>query len=133
MNYIKNILIVALLFFAKTTFSQTMMFCEQVQDDGKPVKPSHIFRIGKDGGFFQFLALLDKPVNTTEVKIDIFRVDETGKETFDATVSVNVQREWMWFSKEVNFFKDGDYTVYAYTAEDKLLCTGMVKVIRNTN
>jgi len=111
-------------------YSQSLIFCEKVNDnDGTPIKPSHIFRIGRDGGFFQFLAILDKPVNTTEVKMDIFRVDETGKESFDATVTVKVQKEWVWFSREVSFFKGGDYTVYAYTAEDKLLCTGMVKVI----
>jgi hypothetical protein len=126
----KNIICAFLFLFISTvSFSQSLIFCEKVSQDGKPEKPSHIFRISRDGGFFQFLAILDKPVNTTEIKIDIFRVDDTGKESFDATVSVNVQKEWVWFSKEVNFFKGGDYTVYAYTAEDKLLCTGMVKVI----
>jgi len=112
------------------SFSQSMIFCEKVsQQDGKPEKPSHIFRISRDGGFFQVLAVLDKPVNTAEVKIDIFKVDENGKEIFDATVSVKTQPDWVWFSKQLNFYKGGDYTVYAYTAEDKLLCTGMVKVI----
>jgi len=125
----KTILSLLFLIISHFSFSQSLLFCEKVSQDGKPEKPSHIFRIGRDGGFFQFLAVLDKPVNTTEVKIDIFKVDDTGKEIFDATVSVKVQPEWVWFSKEVNFFKGGDYTVYAYTAEDKLLCTGMVKVI----
>ena len=126
-------IILSLLFFliASASYSQSLIFCEKVSQDGKPQKPSHIFRIGREGGFFQFLAILDKPVNTSEVKMDIFRVDETGKETFDATVAVKVQPEWVWFSKEVSFFKSGDYTVYAYTAEDRLLCTGMVKVILN--
>src|SRR6188768_3817913 len=90
------------LFFSATSFSQSLIFCEKVSQDGKPEKPSHIFRISRDGGFFQFLAILDKPVNTTEIKMDIFRVDDTGKESFDATVTVNVQKEWVWFSKEVN-------------------------------
>ena len=125
----KTILSLLFLIISHFSFSQSLLFCEKVSQDGKPEKPSHIFRIGRDGGFFQFLAVLDKPVNTTEVKIDIFKVDDTGKEIFDVTVSVKVQPEWVWFSKEVNFFKGGDYTVYAYTAEDKLLCTGMVKVI----
>src|SRR5689334_617965 len=93
-----------LLLFCGAAFSQSLIFCEKVSQDGKPEKPSHIFRIGRDGGFFQFLAVLDKPVNTSEVKIDIFKVDESGKETFDATISVKVQPEWVWFSKEVNFF-----------------------------
>ena len=124
-------IIISFLFLivSSVSFSQSLIFCEKVSQDGKPEKPSHIFRIGHDGGFFQFLAILDKPVNTMEVKMDIFRVDETGKESFDATVTVKVQKEWVWFSREVSFFKSGDYTVYAYTAEDKLLCTGMVKVI----
>ncbi len=125
-------ILLSLLFITCTTcsFSQSMIFCEKVsQEDGKPDKPSHIFRIGRDGGFFQMLAVLDKPVNTSEVKIDIFKVDDSGKESFDATVSVKTQPEWVWFSKQINFYKGGDYTVYAYTAEDKLLCTGMVKVI----
>lgn len=126
----KKIFLIALFALSSAfAFSQSMFFCEKVTQDGKPEKPSHIFRIGRDGGFFQFLAILDKPVSTSEVKIDIFKVDENGKELFDATINVKVQPEWVWFSKEVNFFKAGDYTVYAYSAEDKLLCTGMVKVI----
>jgi hypothetical protein len=129
MHSFKKTFLLAFFLFASQAFSQSLIFCEKVSQDGKPEKPSHIFRIGKDGGFFQFLAILDKPVNTSEVKIDLFRVDATGKESFDATLSVKVQPEWVWFSKEVNFFKGGDYTVYAYTAEDKLLCTGLVKVI----
>ncbi len=112
------------------SFSQSMIFCEKVTEEGKPEKPSYIFRIPHEGGgFFQFLAILDRPVNTTAVKIDIFKVDENGKENFDASVDVPVKPEWIWFSKQVIFYKGGDYTVYAYSAEDKLLCTGMVKVI----
>ena len=106
-----------------------MIFCEKVSVDGKPEKPSHIFRIGKNGGYFQFLVILDKPVNSEEVKLDIFRVDENGREIFDATVTSKVEKDYMWFKKEVNFFKGGDYTVYAYSGEDRLLATGMVKVV----
>ena len=120
---------IILFFIPGILFSQSLIFCEKVSSDGKIEKPSHIFRIGREGGYFQFVAMLDKPVNTTEVKMDIFLVDESGKESFDATVTVKVQKEWVWFSREVSFFKGGDYTVYAYTAEDRLLCTGMVKVI----
>ena len=124
-------MLVSLLFLLTATcsFSQTMIFCENVTPDGKPEHPSHIFRIGKNGGFFQFLVILDQPVNSTEVKIDIFRVDETGKETFDATVTSKVEKDFLWFKKEVNFFKGGDYTIYAYNGEDRLLATGMVKVV----
>lgn len=125
----KAFLAILFLFISLFSFSQSLIFCEKVTEDGKPVKPSHIFTIGRDGGFFQLLAILDKPVNTAEVKIDIFKVDDSGKETFDATVSVKVQDEWIWFSKELIFYKGGDFTLYAYTADDKLLCTGMVKVV----
>jgi len=116
-------------FFSLAGFSQSLIFCEKVAKDGTPEKPSHIFTIGSKGGFFDFLVLLPEGVNTTEVKYDIYTVDETGKETFDVTVSQTVQKEWVWFSKEVTFYKTGDYTIYVYTAEDRLLCTGMVKVV----
>lgn len=114
---------------SQLSFSQSMIFCEKVTQDGKPENPSHIFRMLKNGGTFQLLAILDKAVNTESVKIDIFKVDETGKETWDASVDVKTSRDWIWFSKELIFYKGGDYTIYAYTAEDKLLCTGMVKVV----
>lgn len=117
------------LFLGNLSFSQSLIFCEKVTQDGKPENPSHIFSIDRNGGTFQFLAILDKSVNTKQIKIDIFKVDETGKETWDASLDVKVQNDWIWFSKQVTFYKGGDYTVYAYTAEDKLLCTGMVKVI----
>ena len=67
--------------------------------------------------------------NTEEVKYDIFKVDEVGNETFFATVSEEVQKQWVWFSKEVTFYKPGDYTIYVYSSDDRLLCTGMVKVV----
>lgn len=125
----KTFLLLAFSLLGNFAFSQSMIFCEKITEDGKPVNPSHIFRIVKDGGTFQLLAILDKAANTQNVKIDIFRVDETGKEKWDASVDVEVSKDWIWFSKELIFYKGGDYTVYAYTAEDKLLCTGMVKVV----
>lgn len=125
----KIILFSLFIFLGHFSFSQSMTFCEKVTQDGKPENPSHIFRIVKSGGSFQLLAILDKAVNTKLVKIDIFKVDENGKETWDASVDVDVENDWVWFSKQLIFYKGGDYTVYAYTAEDKLLCTGMVKVI----
>src|SRR5262245_9032885 len=118
-----------LFLFAFPTFSQSLIFCEKVNNDGTPVKPSHIFTISKKGGFFDFLVVLPSSANTNEVKYDIFMVDNEGKETFNETVSQSVQKEWVWFSKEFTFFKPGDYTVYVYAADDKLLCTGMVKVV----
>jgi len=126
----KNLLIVvSFLFFSSVGFSQSLVFCEKVAENGTPEKPSHIFTIGSKGGFFDFLVLLPEAVGTAEVKYDIYSVDDDGKETFDVTVSQTVQKEWVWFSKEVTFYKPGDYTIYVYTAEDRLLCTGMVKVV----
>jgi len=111
--------------------AQSLIFCEKVTEDGVPKNPSHIFHISKEGGYFDFYVLLDKPVNTLHVKYDIFLVDGDGKEVFDATISKDVQKDWIWFPQRVTFLKSGDFTVYVYTAEDKLLCTGMVKVVMN--
>jgi hypothetical protein len=126
----KNFLIaICLVLFSSTGFSQSLIFCEKVAENGAPEKPSHIFTVSSKGGFFDFLVLLPEAVGTAEVKYDIYSVDDAGKETFDVTVSQAVQKEWVWFSKEVTFYKPGDYTIYVYTAEDRLLCTSMVKVV----
>ena len=73
--------------------------------------------------------VLPEAVNSEKAKYDIFKVEEDGKENFYATVSREIKKEWVWFPIQVTFYKSGDYTVYVYTAEDRLLCTGMVKVI----
>ena len=128
-NDCQHLLFLVLLCITSYGFSQSLIFCQKVAENGTPQKPSHIFTISKKGGFFDFLVLLPAAVNSTEVKYDIFAVDEKGNETFDETVSQSVQKQWIWFSKEFTFYKAGDYTVYVYSNDDRLLCTGMVKVV----
>jgi hypothetical protein len=89
---------------------------------------STVFRIGNKGGFFDLLVRLTHPAQTKGVKYDIFRL-ENGKESYEATYKQEISESSTWFEKELTFLKGGDYNIYVYTDEDKLLCVGKVKVI----
>ena len=122
-------LLLFLLLFPVLAIGQTLTFCENVTRDGLAIHPSDVFNIGKKGGYFDFLITSSKPINTTQIKYDIFKIDTAGKETYDATYFQKVAEQSLWISKEITFLTGGQYNVYVYNADDKLLCVGKILVI----
>jgi hypothetical protein len=121
-------LVILLLPFA--VFSQQMTFCESVDKNGNAVNPSSYFTVSKDGGFMQVLVKLNGKLESTQVVFDIYHVEEkTGKDNFENSIRLKTQAEWTWFSKEVTFYKNGDYKIYVYDQKDRLLSVGKVKII----
>jgi hypothetical protein len=114
-------------------FSQTLYFCEGVDDDGYAINDATTFNIPDDGGYLYFLVRLgrDREINCDEVLFDIYKVDSRGKETFDNTIYQDVEPDWNWFWKQVTFYDNGTYKVYVYDEDWKFLTSGTVKIKYN--
>src|SRR4051812_7855285 len=89
------------------SFSQDVIFCEKVNTDGTPVKPSAYFKISKKGGFFNVLVKHKNSIASTEVTFDIYLMSEDAdslkKEIFVNSVKMKVNPESTWFYKEITF------------------------------
>lgn len=129
---LKKLLTVAI--FAVTLFalsghvrSQTLYFCEGVDNDGYPITESTVFNISSSGSYFYFLVRLPYTINCRSVRFEIYRVDRYGSETYDNTVYLDTERDWTWFWKKVNFYDSGRFNVYVYDCYDYLLTSGSVR------
>ena len=108
--------------------SQTLTFCEDVDDDGNAIESGSSFFIPSDGGYIWFLVNLPYEVNCKQVHFSIYALDDYGKENFDNTVYQDVKTNWVWFSKKVTFYHTGDYNVYVYDDKYNQLTKGTVRI-----
>ncbi|MCC7157992.1 MAG: hypothetical protein IT281_00475 [Ignavibacteria bacterium] len=103
--------------------SQTMYFCEGVTNDGYPQTESSVFNIGSDGGYVYVLVRLPYEIACRSVRFEIYRNGE-----YDNTIYVDTEKSWVWFWKQITFYKAGNYTAYAYDCFDYMLTSGSVKI-----
>lgn len=115
---------------SSSSYSQTLYFCEGVDEDGYAITESSVFNISSSGGYLYFLVRMGsgKKVNSYEVLYDVYRVDSDGKETFDNTIYQDVEPDWNWFWKQVTFYDPGTYKVYVYDEDWTFLTSGRVRV-----
>ena len=70
---------------------------------------------------------LNEAGNTSRIDYKIYYMADSV-ETYDNTVSSNVQPEWGIFYQEIDFYDDTQYKVYAYKADGTFLCSGIFDV-----
>jgi hypothetical protein len=120
-------LVVILFLIPLKVCSQELVFCEDVNRSGIPQNPSKEFTIGSDGGRIKVLVKQKKEVGSTSIVFDVYR-KISGKESFDNSVRMEIQPGVTWFYKEITFYKPGEYIVYVYDEQDKLLGLGALKI-----
>ncbi len=125
MKKIISLAVLALALFAisSSVNAQSMYFCESVSSDGYPITESSVFNISRDGGYLSVLVRLPYEVACRSVRFEIYRNGE-----YDNTIYVDTEKNWVWFWKEVTFYKAGNYSVYAYDCFDYMLTSGSVKI-----
>ena len=121
-------LLVPFLCLAGSLTAQQMVFCESVDAAGKPSGASSAFSITSQGSFLNILVTLKKPAGAVKVIYDIYHLQD-GKEVFESSSPLNVQPEWSWFNKGFTFYKPGDYAVYVYGEDEKLIVSGKLKLV----
>jgi hypothetical protein len=103
--------------------AQTMYFCEGVDDDGYPITEASSFTIPDDGGYLYVLVRLPYEVDCRSVSMEIYRNGD-----YDNTIYLDTERNWVWFWKQVTFYKRGTYKIYVYDCYDDLLTSGSVEI-----
>lgn len=116
---------VAVLFLAFTTIakSQTMYFCEDVDSQGYPISESSTFTIGSNGGYLDVLVRLPYELNCRSIRYEIYRNGD-----YDNTIYQDSQNNWVWFYKQITFYKSGNYTVYCIDCYDVTLASGNLRI-----
>ena len=116
-----------LFLISKTSSSQTLYFCEGVDDNGYAIGESSTFYIPSGGGYFYFLLRLPYEIGCSYVAYEIYDVDYNNYETYNTTIDhTGLTKSWVWFWKKVTFYTPGYYHVYVrdcfnYTIADAYL------------
>lgn len=133
MRYVKIVLCVMLLFVVnELTYSQTLQFCEKVSDKGTAINPKTLFTIDKDKGeSIKFLVKLPFSIGTDKATYELYKVDQTGAESFVRSISQDVGADWLWFWKDVKFTKDGSFNVKVYDGQGNHLVTSHLTIQYN--
>lgn len=111
-----------------TVSAQSLYFCEDVDEDGYAVNSSSTFTISEDGGTLNVLCRVGYDVDVYSVEFRIYEVDSDGSESYDNTIYMDVEPDWIWFYKEIIFYRAGKFNVYVYTEDDEFLTSGSVKI-----
>lgn len=136
-SLMRKYLLLFIFVVATTSFAQTLTFCEKVSEKGSPINEATVFNIPKGGGYFYFLVNLPYTVGCEEAYFDIYRLDnydpnypsmEGEGESFETTISTATKADWVWFYKQVTFYKTGYYRVYVRDCGDSFLASGVVQI-----
>ncbi len=120
-----SITVLALALFALSgqSSAQSLYFCEGVTSDGYAITESSVFNIGRDGGYVNVLVRLPYEVACRSVRFEIY-LDGA----YDNTIYVDTEKSWVWFYKQVTFYKPGKFSIYVYDCFDYQLTSGSVRI-----
>lgn len=105
------------------SYSQSIYFCEGVDDGGEPIKESSVFTIPESGGYLYVLIQMPYEVGCKRVDLEVYR-----NGNYDNTISIDTQRNWTWFWKKVTFYKAGEFVIDVYDCNDEFLTSGSVEI-----
>lgn len=109
-----------------SVFSQKLIFCENVAQNGRPLGTSNSFQITKEGGYV--CVVYSQPESFTTDSLH-FEVYHNG--IYFKTFSSKVEKEWDYFYQRIKFIYEGIYTVYILNSEGKELVFDKLQIIKN--
>jgi hypothetical protein len=105
-----------------SAYSQyTLVFCEDVTEEGKPVTVSNQFMVDRDGGALRILLRTDGKLNTDKLDFKIFFVGENGVEEEITKLSQATETDWNFVWKEIVMYDPGMYRVKVYNSKGTYL------------
>lgn len=118
----KYLLITAMVLSGIAAHSQySLVFCEDVTNEGKPVTVSNQFMVDRDGGALRMLARTDADFNTDKIEFRIYFVSENGVEEEVARMAQNIEPDWGFVWKEIIMYDPGMYRVKIYNSKGTYL------------
>jgi hypothetical protein len=121
--FIYSLFLFAFIVFFQTANAQRLYFCEDVSSDGDPIGASSSFTIRNEGDYLKFLVKLPYEVGCRSISYKIYRNGD-----YDNTVYQDTERSWVWFWKEISFYKTGEYDIYVYDCSDNLLASNTLRI-----
>ena len=105
-------------------------FCVEANKDGKCKNQGSEFTISKDGGTITFMLKNEQGLGTSQILYKIFKLNDDGKETFNATLEQAVQVKWNYAWEEAVFYDPGTYKVMVYDKlkDGNLISVGILKI-----
>jgi hypothetical protein len=114
--------------FSFIASAQSLIFCEDVDNNGRPVSASSTFTIPRGGGYFKFFLTNDgEEFDTDIIHYEIYRV-RGSKKTYETTIDQEIEPEWTYCWKKVTFYKAGLYEVVATTEEGETIASSTLKI-----
>jgi hypothetical protein len=111
---------------AQTTFS----VCVSANKDGKCEGESHEFDLYKDGGTLTFLLYNAQSLGTTQVNYKIYRKSSSGSESYETTISQNIESNWNYSWKDIDFFDAGTYRIKVYDSSDYYITENTIQLFK---
>ncbi|GJQ31371.1 MAG: hypothetical protein HBSAPP04_02100 [Ignavibacteriaceae bacterium] len=101
-----------ILFFSFTPFSQSLIFCEDVDANGVAINYSNEFWISDGGGYITFLVYLANANDCSGMEFQISRKEEFGNsKTYEFSALTERPLGKMWFYRKVFFSSKGRFWV----------------------
>jgi len=121
---LSSIFILTLAFFTNLSFSQSMTFCESVDNSGNPTGASSVFTIPSGGGYLDVLVNLGSyTVSCTSVNYVIYLDGQ-----YNTTISQDTQTNWQWFYKKITFYSSGTYTIACTDCNNNTLASANLTI-----
>ncbi len=116
-NSMKKILISSLvfLFLAGCSKSDTVLFCEGVDMEGKGVNCGKKFSTGDLTGVIK----QSKPFETDLLEVKVYRI-EKNKKTVEKNIRLKVERDKSIANTPLSFYNSGRYVVELYKESGKI-------------
>lgn len=121
------------LLFGYSLFSQsTLKFCVEAGKGDSCLHPTTEFDVSKDGGTVSLFVKPEDSIGVAKLVYRIYFVDAYANEKEVQTIEQSTQPEWTYAWQDVVFYDPGTYKVKVFrkTADEYLLCSGIVKIFR---
>jgi len=121
-----TVLIFLLVQFAHSQYS--LLFCEDVTADGKPVAVSNQFQVGDEGGALKILVRTDEKFNTDQVNFRIYYLSDGGTEEELISLPQTLETDWNFVWKELQLFTPGVYRIKIYNSKSVYLTSANLTI-----
>lgn len=128
----KCILSAALILLLKMSHAQySLVFCESIGAESKPLKVSNLFSLPKNGGLIDFYVKADERFNTNQLSFVIYYVNAEGNEEELVKLPQKIEASWNYAWKEVVLFNAGTYRVKVYNQRGTYLTSANLNIKNN--
>ena len=103
-----------------------ILFCEDVDVNGKPIKPADVFNIGTAGGYLYVLVNVNKPVKTSQLIVDVWTGSDYKEPVETQYIDADPNSNWVKFKYILK--NAGNYKFSIFNKDQNLIEAGYLTV-----